>query len=203
MTVSMGHGPRIAASRRQRASRKGRTHGASAGTNGFVRLSAGSFAAGVACGAITVLALIHLLPRLTADAAGVAIADEQAAIAEPAQPALTYEFIHRLPREEVVTRLKNYEPPADAAAERDLREYLLQAASFRSREDADTVRARLMLEGMDVAVESVPQRSGGVWHRVLVGPFATRPGMERARTRLRELDYPALAVERTPGGRSE
>ncbi len=125
-----------------------------------------------------------------------AIAEQPAAgqaIQSPS-PALEYEFITRLPRQQMTVDAEAYQPLP--VADREPREYLLQAASFLNRDDADAMRAQLILEGMDVAVDAVPRSGGGAWHRVLVGPFARKIDMERTLTKLRAKDIPALVVER-------
>ena len=118
------------------------------------------------------------------------------------KPALVYEFIHRLPTDEVVTNVTPYVPPAsptdDSRAGTESAAYLLQAASFRHRDDADAMRARLLLEGMQVAVNAVPRPGGGTWHRVLVGPFESKREMERTLSELRAKDIPAMQVASTP-----
>ena len=58
-------------------------------------------------------------------------------------------------------------------------EFFLQAGSFRKREDADNVRAQLILLGQSVQIESGTVREE-VWHRVLVGPFANREQLGQA-----------------------
>lgn len=58
-------------------------------------------------------------------------------------------------------------------------EFFLQAGSFRKREDADKVRAQIILLGQSVQIESGTVREE-VWHRVLVGPFANRDQLAAA-----------------------
>src|SRR5690606_39393627 len=50
-------------------------------------------------------------------------------------------------------------------------QFFLQAGSFRKRDDADTLRAQIILLGQNVRVETGKVREE-TWHRVLVGPFA-------------------------------
>ncbi|MDP2547234.1 SPOR domain-containing protein [Oceanobacter sp. 4_MG-2023] len=58
-------------------------------------------------------------------------------------------------------------------------EYLLQVGSFRSGEDADEMRANLLLLGMSAyAVEA--NVNNGTWHRVFVGPFSNRSKLNKA-----------------------
>ena len=159
--------------------------------------SPGSFVAGVVCCAIAVFAIDHA-PPLAAFLPG----DEQPAekSAPVAAPPLAYEFIHRLPKDVVRTYVDPYQPSLEeAAVEPANRVYLLQAASFLRQEDAHAMRAELLLEGMDATVSEVSRAAGGVWHRVLVGPFANRVDMRRALTQLRTKDIPALPLVRDAG----
>ena len=51
--------------------------------------------------------------------------------------------------------------------------YLLQLASFQRREDAERLKAALMMNGFDVQIHTAVQHNV-TWHRVVLGPFATR-----------------------------
>lgn len=159
--------------------------------------SPGSFVAGVVCCAIAVVA-IDQVPARSVERTGEPTPANEAAAQLPTGLPLTYEFIHRLPSDVVRTHVTPYEPPAAGAPGRmsESHIYLLQAASFLRRDDADAMRAELLLEGMDANVNKVPRKSGGAWHRVLVGPFADRTEMTRALTKLRERDIPALPLVR-------
>ena len=160
--------------------------------------SPGSFVAGVLCCAVAALVIDHAAAVAAwlggadgkTDAPGV---PPKAAAAPP----LTYEFMERLPNEVVLTGVTPYEPGATPSEDAADRVYLLQAGSFLRREDADAMRAELLLEGMDATLSAVRRKGGGAWHRVLVGPFANRTEMRRARTKLREKDIPALQLVRS------
>ncbi len=62
-------------------------------------------------------------------------------------------------------------------------QFFLQAGSFRRKNDADALRAQLILLGQSVQVESGTVREE-TWHRVLVGPFATREQLGQAQKSL-------------------
>ena len=82
-------------------------------------------------------------------------------------------------------------PAAAAAAVTTVR---LQAGAFRSADDADRLRARLLL--LDLPVTSVvASLSDGDWHRVMVGPFDARIDAQRAMTRLREQNLTPIWLE--------
>ena len=57
--------------------------------------------------------------------------------------------------------------------------YLIQVASFRKRQDAARMKASLTLKGFDVIIASVTQQQTN-WHRVMIGPFASRVQAEKA-----------------------
>ena len=59
--------------------------------------------------------------------------------------------------------------------------YYLQAGAFRSASDAEAVRARILLLGLDANVQSGPY-DGGTINRVRVGPFKGLDEMNRARS---------------------
>lgn len=61
--------------------------------------------------------------------------------------------------------------------------YYLQAGAFRSTKDAETVRARILLLGLNVSVQP-GSYDGGSINRVRVGPFQGIDEMNRARAAL-------------------
>ncbi len=61
--------------------------------------------------------------------------------------------------------------------------YYLQTGAFRSRDEADAMRARVLLLGLPVRIEQA-QSNGSTINRVRVGPFKGIDEMNRARTRL-------------------
>lgn len=82
-------------------------------------------------------------------------------------------------------------PVATAAAST---EFFLQAGSFRKREDADKVRAQIILLGQSVQVESGTVREE-VWYRVLVGPFANREQLAQAQKSLAGSGFSNLLLQ--------
>jgi cell division protein FtsN len=63
--------------------------------------------------------------------------------------------------------------------------YFLQAGAYRSADDADTLKARIILLGLPVSVQKA-EVNGKPINRVRVGPFARLDDMNRARSRLGE-----------------
>jgi len=77
--------------------------------------------------------------------------------------------------------------------------YILQAASFRDKSEAERLRAQLMLANLDVKVETASD-SRGTWHRVLVGPYTSRSKVAKARGILAEHRLMPLVLKRPAQG---
>lgn len=75
-------------------------------------------------------------------------------------------------------------------------EYIIQVGSFPKPEDADKLRAQLILLNLDARVERVEIRKSEIWHRVVVGPFATQNALTSARAQLVKNEYNALVIKR-------
>lgn len=73
-------------------------------------------------------------------------------------------------------------------------QFFLQAGSFRRREDADSLRAQIILLGQNVKVETGKVREEN-WHRVLVGPFATREQLAGAQKSLAASGFSNLLLQ--------
>ncbi|WP_374336954.1 SPOR domain-containing protein [Leeia sp.] len=74
------------------------------------------------------------------------------------------------------------EKPADAKPARAL----LQAGSFQDESDAESLRARLALLGLDASVRSKDIPGKGVWHRVMVGPLNKQEDIDRVKATLQQ-----------------
>jgi cell division protein FtsN len=74
---------------------------------------------------------------------------------------------------------------ADLPAAADSARYLLQAGAFRTPDDADAMRARLALLGLDARVFPIEQ-GGTTLYRVRVGPYGQIDDINRIRKDLAE-----------------
>lgn len=81
-------------------------------------------------------------------------------------------------------------------AQEQTTEYILQVGSFPRAEDADKLRAQLILLNLDANIEKVEIRKGEVWHRVVVGPFNNQNELTTARSQLVKNEYNALVLKR-------
>jgi len=82
-------------------------------------------------------------------------------------------------------------PPTSAATE----SYLLQAGSFRQREDADRRRAELLLLGLQPNVEESDSDTGH-WFRVYLGPYNSHTEVTRAKSLMAAQDIDSLLLKR-------
>jgi len=58
--------------------------------------------------------------------------------------------------------------------------YFLQAGSFSNADDADKLKAKLAMLGIEARVQIATIPDKGVWHRVHVGPYKGREEMNNA-----------------------
>ena len=75
----------------------------------------------------------------------------------------------------------------------------LQAGSFQKSEDADNLRAKLALLGMEASVQPVSVPDKGLLHRVRIGPFRKPEEMSRTRALLAENGIQAKVVKLKEG----
>ena len=78
--------------------------------------------------------------------------------------------------------------------------YILQVASFRSMKDADGLKAKLILNGLNPVVQSVVISGEEKRYRVRLGPYTDRGSLEAARLQLRASGYDNPLVVRVRRG---
>jgi cell division protein FtsN len=64
--------------------------------------------------------------------------------------------------------------------------FFLQAGAFQNARDADNLRARLALLGIEARVQTATLPDKGVWHRVRVGPYTSVEELGRTRDALKQ-----------------
>ena len=64
--------------------------------------------------------------------------------------------------------------------------YFLQVAAFQNPSDADNLKARLALAGIETQIQTATLPDGQVWHRVRVGPFSNQDELSKSRAALKE-----------------
>ncbi len=103
------------------------------------------------------------------------------------------------PRHRVETRAPVKKPPAPPPAKARKQVaggplYLLQIASFRRAADADKLRARLALLGIETRIEKVSINDRQTYRRVRAGPFRSKRRVEQLRTRLRKQGLKPIVI---------
>lgn len=73
--------------------------------------------------------------------------------------------------------------------------YILQAGSFRYMEDADQLKAALVLNGFDVEIQTVETGNEGTWYRVRLGPYRDLAMLHRIRADLRKSGFSPLVLK--------
>jgi len=71
--------------------------------------------------------------------------------------------------------------------------YVLQAGSYRNFADADRVRAKLALQGVESKVQKVSV-DNDTWHRIRIGPISDLNQLNRLRAVLRKADVDVLVI---------
>lgn len=109
------------------------------------------------------------------------------------KPKTRFDFYTLLPEREIIVPVEK-EQSIGAPDQPTI--YLLQAGSFKSENDADRLRAELILMGFETTIEGVTVDGGDRWHRVQVGPFMDRSSLAKARGTLISNGIDALLLKR-------
>jgi cell division protein FtsN len=67
---------------------------------------------------------------------------------------------------------------------RSTESYFLQVGAFQTEQEADNMKAKLALLGVEAIVQTAAIPDKGTWHRVRVGPFADLEQINRTRSEL-------------------
>ncbi len=73
--------------------------------------------------------------------------------------------------------------------------YLLQAGAFKTFKQADQLKARLALIGVEANIETVKINDAVAWHRVRVGPFSSLDKVNTVRYRLQDNDIETVVLK--------
>ncbi len=121
--------------------------------------------------------------------------DAEAGDSGTEEPAKSYAFYDMLPKFEVVVpeKDKDVRPDTKSIPETRRGTYVLQAGSYKNFADADRVRAKLALQGIESKVQKVSVDSD-TWHRIRIGPISKLDELNRLRQILRKADVDVLVV---------
>ena len=108
-----------------------------------------------------------------------------------------FDFYEVLPRQEVEVARDAARPTnsSSAAGAIDVPgSYVLQVGSYRNHADADRVRAKLAIQGIESGIQKI-SIDNDVWHRVRIGPINNLAKLEDTRRKLREGQIDALVIK--------
>jgi len=89
--------------------------------------------------------------------------------------------------------LRDAQKSPAATGEREM--FFLQAGAFPNATDADNLKARLALLGVEATIQTATLPDKGVWHRVRIGPYASIEELNRARDTLKQNGYDTSLVK--------
>ena len=109
--------------------------------------------------------------------------EDKTARAPEAKP--RFDFYKILPEtEETVAEQRAKDAARKPAAAGET--FFLQAGAFQNARDADSLRARLALLGIEAQIQTATLPDKGVWHRVRVGPYTSVEELGRTRKTLKQ-----------------
>lgn len=106
---------------------------------------------------------------------------------EPAADKPRFDFYTILPGTDDAAKAKERPDAPERAPSKAVAEsFYLQAGAFHSEADADNLRARMALLGVEAAIQTTATTDKGTLHRVRVGPFTRVEDVTRIRDTLKQ-----------------
>lgn len=148
--------------------------------------------------------IIALIVMFALKQQGQPSASTQEQLAQPSKPVeatLSAPKKSEKPRFDFYTILPGLEEPISdqdikaAAAHPETGNYFLQAGSFQAIAEADNLKAKLALMGIEANIETATIPEKGIWHRVRVGPFDNIQELNSAREMLTQNGISASPVK--------
>jgi cell division protein FtsN len=99
-----------------------------------------------------------------------------------------------IPEDEIRPPEKDAETTSKNSKTQKGKQFILQAGSFRNREDAERLKASIALLGMEASIKQV-SINGVNWHRVRIGPVANSRDLYHNLNLLHHNDINAIAME--------
>lgn len=101
-----------------------------------------------------------------------------------------------LPEEEwnYIKSLPGYEVEVDETeASKSDKRYLMQCASFRTRAQAEEMKAKIAFQGFEALIRSASGKNGD-WFKVILGPFDAKRDAEKTRHALRRANITTCQI---------
>ncbi|MDF0605463.1 SPOR domain-containing protein [Neisseriaceae bacterium TC5R-5] len=131
---------------------------------------------------------------------------DSTATAVPVQPPATskkvekeeprFDFYKILPGQGEATALPpKANKPAEPSTSTLAKKTYLQLGAFQNQDEADNLKAKLALLGVEATIQSVNIEGKGLVHRVRTGPYSRAEDMNRARAQLKQENISANVVK--------
>ena len=107
--------------------------------------------------------------------------------AKAEEPKRRFDFYRILPGQEEPVTEKQLREAAKQTKKSDTapkESFILQAGAFQSPSDADNLKARLAMLGMEATVQPTDLAEKGIWYRVRLGPYTNLDDINRIRKQL-------------------
>lgn len=105
---------------------------------------------------------------------------------KPPEPKPKLDFYTILPGKEEAIPEKQQPGRGTSAGTSTRVVYYLQAGAFQKATDADNLKARLALAGLEAQIQTATLPDSTVWHRVRLGPYSNTQDLDKARATLHE-----------------
>ncbi len=128
--------------------------------------------------------------------------EEKAGKTADAKP--RFDFYKMLPgSEEPASEQQFKDAQQKASTAKGQETFFLQAGAFQSAPEADNLKARLALLGMQASIQTANLPDKGVLHRVRVGPYGVVEDLNRARDLLKQngIESSLIRVREGPNGK--
>ena len=112
---------------------------------------------------------------------------------KPTEGKTRFDFYKILPGEEPVTGKELSQSSPSGAASRVV--YYLQAGAFQRSADADNLKARLALAGLEAQIQTATLPDNSVWHRVRLGPYSNPQDLDKAKAALKDTHIDAAVIK--------
>lgn len=107
-----------------------------------------------------------------------------------------FDFYKILPGESQVTEQEiQQSQEAQEQAAPAIENYFLQVGAFQTEAEADNIKAKLALLGLEAVVQTATVPDKGVWHRVRVGPYSDLDQIAKARSELAKNGFKADLIK--------
>ena len=121
-----------------------------------------------------------------------AVVEDEHSVTPPSKR--TFDFYTLLPELEVVVDKDSNQSSSSSSYQLPAGEYVLQVGSFKSSDEADSLKAQLALMGVETNIEIVKVNTIN-WHRVRIGPSKDIGKLQTTQKRLRTKNMDSILLK--------